>query len=251
MNRRNSVCTIFHAMCLLVMGMLPVSTFADNPMVSREVKHDVSPPLRNLTPGQASTATDQQQLVARPTRPALANAQPDPVAQQLTVPLSGVSTGPNFDGQSANDNRNLLGFAFVPPDTNGAVGATQFVQIVNVTYAVYDKKTSALVLGPALIHTVWTGFGGPCEEAGDGGDPVTARLRAISNALPSPPRRTLLAVTTGTYSILELTSPTIPSSEFGRTRITTRRTHSARGASWERKPALLTAPPCWPAVRRA
>jgi len=154
------------------MGMLPVSTFADNPMVSREVKHDVSPPLRNLTPGQASTATDQQQLVARPTRPALANAQPDPVAQQLTVPLSGVSTGPNFDGQSANDNRNLLGFAFVPPDTNGAVGATQFVQIVNVTYAVYDKKTSALVLGPALIHTVWTGFGGPCEEAGDGGDPV-------------------------------------------------------------------------------
>src|SRR6266852_5565729 len=144
-----------------------------NPTLIREVKHDVSPPLRNLTSsGQASTTTDQQQLVARPTGAALANAQPDTVARQLTVPLSGVSTGLNFDGQSADDNRNLLGFAFVPPDTNGAVGATQFVQIVNVTYAVYDKKTGALVLGPALIHTVWTGFGGPCEEAGDGGDPV-------------------------------------------------------------------------------
>src|SRR5712692_11718526 len=171
MNRRNSVCTIFHAMCLLVMGMLPVSTFADNPMVSREVKHDVSPPLRNLTPGQASTATDQQQLVARPTRPALANAQPDPVAQQLTAPLSGVSTGPNFDGQSANDNRNLLGFTFVPPDTNGAVGATQFVQIVNVTYAVYNKSTGAVELGPALINTIWAGFGGLCETE-NRGDPV-------------------------------------------------------------------------------
>src|SRR6266852_1059457 len=157
-----------------------------NPTLIREVKHDVSPPLRNLTSsGQASTTTDQQQLVARPTGAALANAQPDTVARQLTVPLSGVSTGLNFDGQSANDNRNLLGFAFVPPDTNGAVGATQVVQIVNVTYAVYDQKTGALVLGPALIHTVWTGFGGPCEEAGDGGDPVVLYDRLAGRWLVS------------------------------------------------------------------
>jgi len=35
---RNSVCAIFHAMCLTVMGMLPASAFADNPMVIHEVK---------------------------------------------------------------------------------------------------------------------------------------------------------------------------------------------------------------------
>src|SRR5712692_2035455 len=135
-----------------------------NPTLIRDVKHDVSPPLRNLAAtGQASTATDQQQLVARPTGPARANSQPDPVAQQPTASLSGVTTVLNFDGQSANDNRNLLGFAFVPPDTNGAVGATQFVQIVNVTLAVYDKSTSAVLLGPETINTVWDGFGGPCE----------------------------------------------------------------------------------------
>src|SRR5258708_3140540 len=117
-----------------------------NPTLIHDVKHDVSPPLRNLSASvQASTAADQQQLVARPTGPTLANSQADPVAQQLTVPLSGVITGLNFDGQSANDTRNLLGFAFVPPDTNAAVGATQFVQILNVTYAVYDKETGALV----------------------------------------------------------------------------------------------------------
>ena len=173
MSSRKSVWTIFHAICLTVTGMLPVSAFADNPMVIHEVKHDISPPLRNLAPSvPANAAADRQALVARPTRPALAHSQPDPVAQQPTTPLSGVSTILNFDGQSANDNRNLLGFAFVPPDTNGGVGATQFVQIVNVTYAVYHKKTGALELGPALIHTVWSGFGGPCEDAGDGGDPV-------------------------------------------------------------------------------
>src|SRR5260370_5842357 len=144
-----------------------------NPTVVHNVKHDVSAPLRNLAPSfRANAAADRQALVARPTGPERTSSQPDPFAQQPKAPLSGVSTVLNFDGQNANDNRNLLGFAFVPPDTNGAVGATQFVQIVNVTYAVYDKKTGALELGPALIHTVWTGFGGPCEEAGDGGDPV-------------------------------------------------------------------------------
>ena len=149
------------------------------PTVLHNMKHDVSPPLRHLPPSvQAGSAADQQQLVARPTRGALANSQADPVAQPLTAGLSGVSTGLNFDGQSAQDNRNLFGFAFVPPDTNGAVGATQFVQMVNVTIAVYDKRTGALQLGPEAIHTLWTGFGGLCEFGGgtptfaDGGDPV-------------------------------------------------------------------------------
>jgi len=118
MSSRNSACSIFQAICLTAMGMLPVSAFADNPLVIHEVKHDISPPLRNLAPsGQASTATDQQQIVARPTGTARANSQPDPVAQQPTAPLSGLSTVLNFDGQSANDNRNLLGFAFVPRKT--------------------------------------------------------------------------------------------------------------------------------------
>jgi hypothetical protein len=149
------------------------------------VKHDVSPPLRNLVPsGQASTAADQQQLVARPTGPARSNSQSDPVAQQPTAPLSGVSTVLNFDGQSANDNRNLLGFAFVPPDTNGAVGATQFVQIVNVTLAVYDKRTGAVLLGPETINTIWNGFGGPCET-GNGGDPVVLYDQLASRWLVS------------------------------------------------------------------
>ena len=65
----------------------------------------------------------------------------------------------NFDGQSAADNRRVLGFAFVPPDTNGAVGGTQFVQMVNVTIAVYSKRDGSLLMGPAAIHTLWTTAG--------------------------------------------------------------------------------------------
>ena len=109
----------------------------------------------------------------------ITNSNSDPFAAPFAGPLTGV-TGflKNFDGQSAQDNVNLFGFAFVPPDTNGAVGATQFVQIVNVTIAVYDKSSGALQFGPQAIHKVWTDFGGLCEFGGgtpsyaDGGDPV-------------------------------------------------------------------------------
>ncbi|HEY2915610.1 MAG TPA: hypothetical protein VGI98_00160 [Candidatus Limnocylindrales bacterium] len=58
-----------------------------------------------------------------------------------------------------------------PPDTNGEVGATQYVQIVNEGFAVWNKATGAKVYGPVAITTVWSGFGGVCETAGHG-DPV-------------------------------------------------------------------------------
>jgi hypothetical protein len=114
----------------------------------------------------------------RATGALITSSKSDAVAAPLARPLTGVTTLLNFDGQSAQDNRNLFGFAFVPPDTNGAVGATQFVQMVNVTIAVYDKSSGALELGPAAIHSLWSGFGGLCEFGGgtptfaDGGDPV-------------------------------------------------------------------------------
>ena len=73
----------------------------------------------------------------------------------------------SFDGQTADDNRKVLGFAFVPPDTNGAVGAKQYVQMVNVTIAVYDKSDGSLQMGPAPIHSLWNGFGGLCEFGGE------------------------------------------------------------------------------------
>ena len=58
-----------------------------------------------------------------------------------------------------------------PPDTNGEAGATQYVQIVNEGYQVWNKATGASVYGPVGIATLWSGFGGVCQSNGDG-DPV-------------------------------------------------------------------------------
>ena len=153
---------------------------ANNPDVNKASHHDVSLPLSRMVIGAVSNAggSNGQTPIARATGALITNPNSDPVAAPFAGPLTGVTSGLNFDGQSAQDNRDVFGFAFAPPDTNGAVGATQFAQIVNVTIAVYDKSSGALQLGPAAIHTFWTGFGGLCEFGGgtptfsDGGDPV-------------------------------------------------------------------------------
>jgi hypothetical protein len=145
---------------------------ASNPRVIRDTKHDTSPPLRDIASlVKPKGGADREAAFPRTTGSARVNLQRDPVAKQLAAPLTGVNTLINFEGQSADDNRKVFGFAFVPPDTNGAVGPTQYVQMVNVTMAVYDKKTGNRVLGPAAISSIWAGFGGTCENE-DGGDPV-------------------------------------------------------------------------------
>jgi hypothetical protein len=60
------------------------------------------------------------------------------------------------------------GGPFVPPDTNGAAGATEFVEWVNVTFEVFDKGSGAVVMGPTPGNTFWKGFGGSCETHNDG-----------------------------------------------------------------------------------
>jgi len=75
----------------------------------------------------------------------------------------------NFDGIG----NGVAGFTIpgAPPDTNGAVGLTQYVQWVNTSLAVYDKATTSLLLGPTTGNTLWSGFGGLCEGNNDG-DPI-------------------------------------------------------------------------------
>jgi hypothetical protein len=80
----------------------------------------------------------------------------------------------NFDGISVGDG---TGRFAAPPDTNGAVGLTQYVQSVNLAFAIYDKATGALISGPTPTNALWTGFGGDCESRNDG-DPVVLYDRA-------------------------------------------------------------------------
>jgi hypothetical protein len=85
-----------------------------------------------------------------------------------------------------------VGCNCAPPDTNGEAGATQYVQIVNEGFQVFNKTTGASVYGPAAITTLWSGFGGVCQSAGDG-DPVVLYDQIANRWIITAVRRGLCA----------------------------------------------------------
>jgi hypothetical protein len=136
--------------------------------VGQSVRNDTSPPLRDMK---------QLPIMRPPEREANANPKvkhshkdikDEAVQSETLAPTANMpGTTLNFDGIP------FPGVACncAPPDTNGEVGATQYVQIVNEGYQVFDKTSGASQLGPAGISTLWQGLGGVCETNGNG-DPV-------------------------------------------------------------------------------
>jgi hypothetical protein len=88
---------------------------------------------------------------------------PDPTLQEAAPGPSAPTPGAGFNGVG---NVNFV----LPPDTVGDVGPNHYVQMVNLSFAVYSK-TGTLLYGPADNSTLWDGFGGPCETINDG-DPI-------------------------------------------------------------------------------
>jgi hypothetical protein len=135
-------------------------------LVGQSYKNDVSPPLRSIpplpwTPGQKREANENPPLILSDHKDV-----PDTVVQQTFGLLAMPAPILNFNGIAfPGVNCNCA-----PPDTNGEVGATQYVQMVNEGYQVFNKGTGASVLGPVAIDTLWSGFGAPCNAGS--GDPV-------------------------------------------------------------------------------
>lgn len=133
-------------------------------------KHDVSLPLRemaamvrnNREAGKAIRELDEEHEPG--VRPGavrtVSRRMRDTVVQHSQTTKLATIAGLNFDG--------VPGVSYKVPDTNGAAGATQYVQWVNTRYAVYDKASGRKVLGPVLGNTLWQGFGGPCQTTNEG-----------------------------------------------------------------------------------
>src|SRR5882762_2884237 len=141
--------------------------------VRRNVHHDVSTPLHDLIlhAPQPSLVRHEAEPARRiPLPQGLVPLQEDPVRQRTAamVPFTPV-VGTSFEGLGGGQ----YGFSITgaPPDTNGTVGATQYVQWVNTSFAVFNKTTGALVAGPTAGNTLWSGFGGGCQSNNDG-DPI-------------------------------------------------------------------------------
>jgi len=159
---------------LTVMLLLfTVSLFAQSgpTTVRRDVHHDVSLPLSEMIqhappPSLERRPVEPMKLIPLP--PGL-TGQEDPVIQLATVPPPTPPVTLSFEGLGNGQ----YGFSITgaPPDTEGTVGATQYVQWVNTSFAIFNKSTGALIAGPTAGNTLWSGFGGGCQTNNDG-DPI-------------------------------------------------------------------------------
>lgn len=182
--------------------------------VSPAVYSDVSAPVRDLVGVSPLGSTDKGKS-EKPLRvlPNMGNTlnQNDAAVQTSTGPLVLATNSLNFEGVGDTSNTPSNPCNCAPPDTNGAVGATQYVQWVNTAFAVYNKPTGALVAGfPKAGNALWSGFGGVCETSNDG-DPIVQYDKLANRwvmtqfAVSSTPYTQCIAVSTtsdatGTYN---------------------------------------------------
>lgn len=153
--------------------------------VHSELHHDVSPAVRDLpvTFGEGvEHEAEPARMVPLP-RGLKRPEDPDPVLQKgfgqatkkleqgaATLSPSASSFTPQFNLGFDGIGQGVFNFSVpvAPPDTNGAVGLTQYVQWVNLSFAVFDKATGNLITGPIAGNSLWQGFGGVCETTNDG-----------------------------------------------------------------------------------
>ena len=183
----------------LVIGYLGFS-YAQNQIVQRvpEAKHGKSRalyaqlqsrPLAAAT-NQAAETENRVRLLPVPTKTKATHGVAIAVSPQGGVGDLDVIASKYFKGVGFDRNYSVK---VAPPDTNGAVGANEYVQWVNQAYGIFDKATRDLKvvvdpgsgekLKPILDgNVIWQGFGGKCEFSNDG-DPIV-----IYDKLADPPR---------------------------------------------------------------
>jgi len=142
-------------------------------IVGQSYKNDVSIPLRDMDPDQYVGKPMDREANENPKIPHVHTDVPDEAIQDSDA-SSRALLAPDvpsplltFDGIVFPG----VGCNCAPPDTNGEVGQTQYVQMVNEGIQVFNKSTGASIFGPVGITTLWNGFGGVCQNNGDG-DPV-------------------------------------------------------------------------------
>src|SRR5215813_10135868 len=133
--------------------------------VGESVHNDTSPPLRDMKQEKVNKKVEKEANE----NPKIPASRKHKDSEDTVVQGSSLMPAPNMPATSLNfDGVPFPGVSCncAPPDTNGEVGATQYVQIVNEGYQVFDKTTGASQLERSGITTLWRGFVGVCQNNG-------------------------------------------------------------------------------------
>ncbi|HWX24554.1 MAG TPA: hypothetical protein VN083_05900, partial [Vicinamibacteria bacterium] len=158
---------------VLILGtlVLPGTARAEDVVVKTPFRQAVSIPLRLMPLAQPDLERPFRVHVTglRPRLSRLQGPHVDGVLQRPMAPNLSVITNKSILGAG----QDLPGFTVrgVPPDTNGAVGATQFVEWVNTAYVIFNKSTGQVEAGPVDGNALFASLGGACTADNDG-DPI-------------------------------------------------------------------------------
>jgi hypothetical protein len=140
--------------------------------VQNEAKHDESPALSSIPrrPAVESGIVVRKEHRVKPLpkpAPRERRTVPDSSVQKKSVKKFQANVLTPFEGIG----KGTYSIQDDPPDTNGAVGATQYVEWVNAAFAVFDKHSGNLIGNILDGNLLFKGFGGDCEQYNDG-DPI-------------------------------------------------------------------------------
>ena len=135
-------------------------------VVTPAVEHGLLPSLRDATPLPDSGMTEHFEGLL-PLPPGSAGNADGAVQSRILAPTLNT---PSPTGTFLGIGKGLGAFSVgsAPPDTSGAVGRTQYVQVVNSSVAVFNKSTGALLFGPVTTKTLFTSLTGGCKTNNNG-----------------------------------------------------------------------------------
>jgi len=209
--RRKLLCAlmlVLGAILLCRLPMLAQGTSPSQPVVGNAVKFAVSAPVREIAklPQPAQYGFHEANPVHHIPMKDFGHAV-DPVEQSTAGPAANYSIGLNFLGVG----NGFPGYSVpdAPPDTNMAVGDTQIVQWVNVSYAVFDKATGTALTPAIQGNQLFKNLGGNCFAYNSGDiiaqwDVMAHRWLLTQNTFSGSPYYSCVAISTspdalGTY----------------------------------------------------
>jgi hypothetical protein len=155
----------------------PAAPTTLTPIVRSSVAHGTAPSVRDVEDPlpRIRTKPDRKLPRVKPAREVPADFV-DQVVQTTLGPAFNNPNAPlavpgpivNFEGMNQEEGCG----GCLPPDTTGAVGPTQYVQMVNSAFSVYSKNGTRLS-GPTAINQLFQSFpaGNVCKDTNNG-DPI-------------------------------------------------------------------------------
>lgn len=155
----------------ILSGMLNAQEVMHPKIIRKAAFADKTPPLREMTaiiPGERKRAWKDG---------IIGNESIEMQFNNEGLPKNGIYDNlQSIDGQTKSRGPlvNVEGIGNVngvyPPDTDGDVGPNHYFQMINLSFAIWDKNGNKLY-GPVDNSTLWAGFIGPWSGTNDG-DPI-------------------------------------------------------------------------------